>query len=711
MPGTCDPTTGMCTGGMPMPCDDGDACNGTETCDPAFGCSSGTPVVCSGDACTMPGTCDPTTGLCSGSMPIPCDDSDPCSGVETCDPATGCQPGTPVVCNAAGCAGAELCDPTTGACVPMMPGFDACDDGDACTTDTCVTNVCGGGPGCMTMPPTGSFPGYDITSCDLTVGPGSSCADIDALEGCLQAACIAGCGGTCSRVATGGSWNCDNGGATETRSEGYYECSCGTGSPPPPGCAGAPGPGCGPPGVACGDIDCDGADDCDGSATTECDNDCTSCTHVAVNCDDGLYCNGAETCDPGDGSCMAGMAPMCDDMDVCNGLETCNETTDMCDPGTPLGCDDGLYCNGLETCDSTSGCMSGMAPMCDDMDVCNGLESCNEMTDACDAGIALNCDDSVDCTDDMCDPSSGCSNTPNGNCMCTGTAPTYTESLSYTVFDMGIGCPPPLGGQMKGTVSISGSISAQEAHCSNSCTNTTAGSITANGEIAFCSGVGLKQSAGVTASVKQKACEYCDTADCKKKCDDQSCTTVEGGGVVSIGVSKFFGQDVSGGVGPVSLQFKCGATVGGSATLTGTAKDVAGELSCGDCVDCFSVNANLAVAATADAGCALTAKFGSFSATVGVPKIGTANITGYGGNTGNISGDCPFGSCPYIGVKGALSVNTPCVGFSFLFLSIGVECYLNTSACAEANSCGTCSSNCSACADARLNWNCNTCSP
>jgi hypothetical protein len=74
----------------PAACDDGDACNGIETCDPATGCVPGPPVTCDdGDACNGVETCDPATGACVHGTPVVCDDGDACNGVETCDPATG----------------------------------------------------------------------------------------------------------------------------------------------------------------------------------------------------------------------------------------------------------------------------------------------------------------------------------------------------------------------------------------------------------------------------------------------------------------------------------------------------------------------------------------------------------------------------------------------------------------------------------------------
>ncbi len=72
----------------PPTCDDGNPCNGVETCDPA-------------------------TGTCQAGQPIACDDGDPCNGVETCDPATGscvgevfpACPAAPPECNQTGGSG------------------------------------------------------------------------------------------------------------------------------------------------------------------------------------------------------------------------------------------------------------------------------------------------------------------------------------------------------------------------------------------------------------------------------------------------------------------------------------------------------------------------------------------------------------------------------------------------------------------------------
>ena len=62
------PDSGECY--VAVDCDDGNVCNGVETCDPATGCSQCTAVCDDDNACTDD-TCDPATGCV---MAIDCDD-------------------------------------------------------------------------------------------------------------------------------------------------------------------------------------------------------------------------------------------------------------------------------------------------------------------------------------------------------------------------------------------------------------------------------------------------------------------------------------------------------------------------------------------------------------------------------------------------------------------------------------------------------------
>jgi hypothetical protein len=69
---SCDPLTGQCQFDITtcpcstaQDCDDGNACNGVEDCDPNTGCLAGTPMDCDdGNSCTDD-SCDSSTNECS----------------------------------------------------------------------------------------------------------------------------------------------------------------------------------------------------------------------------------------------------------------------------------------------------------------------------------------------------------------------------------------------------------------------------------------------------------------------------------------------------------------------------------------------------------------------------------------------------------------------------------------------------------------------
>ncbi|HPM77117.1 MAG TPA: formylglycine-generating enzyme family protein, partial [bacterium] len=86
---------------------------------------------------------------------------------------------------------------------------------------------------------------------------------------------------------------------------------------------------------------------CDVSQSTDSwsDND-------GVTCDDGVFCNGADTCDAG--SCSAHTGNPCLGGDACN--NTCNEGTEDCLSPDTIPCDDGVFCNGVDLCDGAGEC-------------------------------------------------------------------------------------------------------------------------------------------------------------------------------------------------------------------------------------------------------------------------------------------------------------------------------------------------------------------
>jgi hypothetical protein len=167
----------------------------------------------------------------------------------------------------------------------------------------------------------------------------------------------------------------------------------------------------------------------------------TQCATPA-DCQDGVYCNGYEACDPGaagadEHGCVAGTAPCaaecdetgrrctaprcdalpplctsdasCGNGSACDGVETC-DAAGVCQPGTPItcdvathclepsgtcgcltnaDCDDAAYCNGSETC-VAGACTAGTNPC--------GARSCLEAFDECGCTTAAQCDDGLWCT-------------------------------------------------------------------------------------------------------------------------------------------------------------------------------------------------------------------------------------------------------------------------------------------------------------------------
>ena len=152
-------------------CDDGNICNGTETCDTTkHTCGPGTPAAagiacqqsdgkdgeCSRGSCVNKGCgnkqVDPATEECDDGNDVTndgcekdckfsckadgdCDDKNACNGRETCDKTDPlkpvCKPGRPVVCRAVSKECVGTCAPDTGKC--NYPDADT--DGTSCDTD------------------------------------------------------------------------------------------------------------------------------------------------------------------------------------------------------------------------------------------------------------------------------------------------------------------------------------------------------------------------------------------------------------------------------------------------------------------------------------------------------------------------------------------------------------------------------------------------
>ena len=82
----------------------------------------------------------------------------------------------------------------------------------------------------------------------------------------------------------------------------------------------------------------------------------SSLCSIDEDCDDGLFCNGPETCV--DGSCQSGTAPSCSDF-CSNALGSCVACLSDGD------CNNGDLCSGI-FCNTSGSCQSGAAVNCDD---------------------------------------------------------------------------------------------------------------------------------------------------------------------------------------------------------------------------------------------------------------------------------------------------------------------------------------------------------
>jgi hypothetical protein len=126
-----------CTCHADADCDDGNACNGTETCVDGA-CVLGVAPDCDDhNPCTR--DCDPAVGCMHTALDdgTACSDGNPCTTGDTCQGGT-CHAGTPVTdgtacSNGDPCTIADVC--TAGTCV-AGPARD-CSDDNSCTADAC----------------------------------------------------------------------------------------------------------------------------------------------------------------------------------------------------------------------------------------------------------------------------------------------------------------------------------------------------------------------------------------------------------------------------------------------------------------------------------------------------------------------------------------------------------------------------------------------
>ncbi len=122
---------------------------------------------------------------------------------------------------------------------------------------------------------------------------------------------------------------------------------------------------------------------------------CQNVTDPAT-CDDGIFCNGVEQCDPRMG-CVPGDRQTCNDGNVCT-IDRCNEETKSCDRFPRDQDEDGdadWFCEGGTDCNDADPTVSGLVnEVCDDM-IDN---DCDEVVDEAECGRPRydTCDDPID---------------------------------------------------------------------------------------------------------------------------------------------------------------------------------------------------------------------------------------------------------------------------------------------------------------------------
>lgn len=373
--------------------------------------------------CEMP-ICDKNAGVCVKwvfSDGTPCGTPDACVLQKTCQ--KGECTGASIVCDDNNPCTEDKCDPAVGCVFKPVP--NTCDDGNPCTKkDVCDNGKCVGQENtckCSSKADCDAMNDEDKCNGTLICEGGFCIVDVGTVILCEQPTnnpCIKSvCNpktGLCEEKAVNNGAPCDDNDACTTMDM----CAWGK-------CMG------GPP-VNCDDLNPCTADSCDSQ---------NGCLHTpsSGSCDDGDACTTDDRCV--DGKCIGGSQLKCDDENVCttdscDSLKGClhQENTGPCDDkdlctvgdkcvagkcesGEKLDCDDGNPCTD-DSCDPKSGCVHANNTVpCDDGNVCTTKDTCKD--GVCVGGSLVDCDDKEQCTRDTCDPLKGCQYTPLTGSWCT----------------------------------------------------------------------------------------------------------------------------------------------------------------------------------------------------------------------------------------------------------------------------------------------------
>jgi hypothetical protein len=121
-------------------------------------------------------------------------------------------------------------------------------------------------------------------------------------------------------------------------------------------------------------------------------------------CDDSNVCALDQHCD-GNGACVAGHSVTCAGPCLTG---ACDSASGCVVAATDPTCNDGNPCT-ADMCVAAATCVNVPQPdgtACAAVDACHGAGSCHAGT--CDGGAPLPCSDGDFCTEDLCDPATGC---------------------------------------------------------------------------------------------------------------------------------------------------------------------------------------------------------------------------------------------------------------------------------------------------------------
>ena len=452
--GSCDEENDVCIAGANKPsgtaCDDGLFCTVNETCDGHGHCGSSLPKNCSnlGGVCAD-GVCNEEADQCEAvprAEGLYCDDGLFCTINTACDGEGNCV-GEPRSCSGIGSTCAPgTCIESPPSCVPIpVAEGTPCDDGMVCT----LTDTCDGNGACLGSGANPCNDNIDCTNdyCDPVgnqcvnqpnpCNDGNSCTNGDICNGQSGA-----CEGTplpngVSCVPVGGGSGicldgfCHQGCTVDEDCDDGIPCTiegCNTVSHT---CEVIPEHGICNDHVFCnGSEICDPIEGCIDGTPPTCDDDvsCTqdycdtltdSCKHLARNelCADDSWCNGDEICNAATGCQEAVASRDCDDDIACT-IDGCDDTQRRCThEADNMLCDNGQYCDGEEWCSPLTGCRDGAPPACADSVTCT-VDTCDEENDIClhEPDDTL-CNDQVFCNgDERCDAQTGCMADELRNC-------------------------------------------------------------------------------------------------------------------------------------------------------------------------------------------------------------------------------------------------------------------------------------------------------